>query len=160
MNRINIICVGGHDMKRSLAFYKAIGFQTFEKGDQPPIVFFNNQGSKLELFSINDLAKDINEVNPPALSNDSFYGITLAVNSKSEAEVDEMFQLVIQAGGKMIKEPKHADWGGYSGYFTDPDGYYWELAFGPDWEFDDNEMLVIKYACFVQSNFNLAKMTF
>ena len=71
-----------------------------------------------------------------------------------------MFQLVLQAGGNIIKEPTQADWGGYGGYFTDPDGYYWELAFGPDWEFDDNEMLVIKYACFVQSNFNLAKMTF
>lgn len=61
MNRINIICLGVKDMETSIAFYKNIGFTTYEKENNPPIVFFNNQGSKLELYPIEELAKDIDE---------------------------------------------------------------------------------------------------
>lgn len=99
MNRINLICLGVRDMEKSLAFYKNIGFQTFEKEKNPAIVFFNNQGTKLELYPIEGLAKDINAETPPPISAGGFSGITFACNVKSEAEVDKLINLVASQGG-------------------------------------------------------------
>ncbi|WP_100065457.1 VOC family protein [Miniphocaeibacter massiliensis] len=144
MNRINLICLGVKDLARSLAFYKNIGFNTYEKDDSPPIVFFDNQGSKLELYPIEELAKDINEKNPPKLITGGFYGITLACNMKSEVEVDLLIKLVEKHGGIITKRPEKVFWGGYSGYFQDLDGYYWEVAYSSGWKFDENDMLIIE----------------
>ena len=96
MNRINLICLGVRDMKRSLEFYKNIGFQTYVNEKNPPIVFFDTQGSKLELYPLDELAKDINEKDPPNLSSGGFGGITLACCLKSKKAVDELFDLVIK----------------------------------------------------------------
>ena len=87
MNRINLICLGVRDIKKSLAFYKNIGFKTYEKADQPVVVFFDNQGSKLELYPLEELARDIDAENPPPLSQGGFAGMTLACNMKSREEV-------------------------------------------------------------------------
>ena len=146
MNRINLICLGVKDIKAALNFYKSIGFETFEESNAPAIVFFNNQGSKLELFPIEELAKDINESAPPLVQERGFNGITLACNLKSEKEVDDTIALVRQNGGKIVKEPVRVSWGGYSGYFQDIDGYYWEVAYSSSWQFDDNEMLIMEEA--------------
>ncbi|WP_291447445.1 VOC family protein [Desulfovibrio sp.] len=146
MNRINLICLGVRDIKKSLAFYKNIGFKTYEKADQPVVVFFDNQGSKLELYPLEELARDIDAENPPPLSQGGFGGITLACNVKSREEVDAFMKMVQQHGGVIAKQPRDVFWGGYSGYFRDPDGYYWEVAYGPDWEFDAHGMLRIEDA--------------
>ncbi len=144
MNRINLICLGTRDMAKALAFYKGMGFKTYAKGDSPAIVFFDNQGSKLELYPLEALAKDINADNPPAVNNGGFSGITLACNVKSEREVDELINNAPLHGGKIAKTPEKTFWGGYSGYFQDPDGYYWEVAHADIWKFDANDMLVIE----------------
>ena len=144
MNRINLICLGVRNIRKSLAFYKSIGFQTFEKAEAPPIVFFNNQGSKLELYPLDALARDIDADNPPPLSPGGFSGITLACNMKSTEEVDALMETVKRHGGIIAKQPQKVFWGGYSGYFQDPDGYYWEVAYGASWKFDDNDMLIIE----------------
>lgn len=144
MNRINLICLGVRDMAKSLAFYKSLGFQTYEKVDNPPIVFFNNQGTKLELFPVGELAKDISADNPPNIITGGFCGITLAINMRSEDEVDAFMENVPRHGGAIAKKPEKVFWGGYSGYFQDPDGYYWEVAYGPLWRFDENNMLIIE----------------
>ncbi|QQK75482.1 VOC family protein [Salicibibacter cibarius] len=146
MNRINLITLGVKDIGNSLKFYRDIGFEASVTGDEekPVIVFFKNEGSKLELFPIEELAKDINEEHPPELSKGGFSGITLAYNAKSETEVDEILQSVKKVGAEVVKEPKTLSWGGYGGYFIDPDGYYWEVAYGSNWEFDDSNMLIIK----------------
>ncbi|MGG5316091.1 VOC family protein [Enterococcus sp. AZ072] len=145
MNRINLICLGVKDMTASLAFYKYLGFKTYEQGNNPPIVFFDNDGTKLELCPIKELAKDINADEPPAVQTSGFSGISLAINVHSIAEVDEIFNKVVKAGGVIAKKPeKNPLWDGYSGYFTDPDGYYWEVAYGKDWKFDQNNMLIIE----------------
>ncbi|QDR81575.1 VOC family protein [Sporomusa termitida] len=143
MNRINLICLGVRNMEKSLQFYKDIGFKTYEKNSNPPIVFFDNQGTKLELYPIAGLASDINEKNPPPLTLGGFCGITLAINLKSAAEVDQLMETVAAADGIIAKKPAKFFWGGYSGYFQDPDGYYWEVAYSADWQFDHNDMLVI-----------------
>ena len=146
MNRINLITLGVRDIGESLKFYRDIGFEASVTGDEenPVIVFFNNEGSKLELFPIEELAKDINEENPPELSKGGFSGVTLAYNAKSETEVDDIIQSVKKVSAKVVKEPQKLSWGGYGGYFIDPDGYYWEVAYGSNWEFDDSNMLIIK----------------
>lgn len=144
MNRINLICLGVRDIKKSLKFYQDIGFRTYEKTDESPIVFFDNQGTKLELYPIDELAKDIHAETPPPPVQDGFNGITLACNMKSKAEVDEAMANVAQHGGVVVKPPQEVFWGGYSGYFRDPDGYYWEVAYAASWTFDENDMLVIE----------------
>lgn len=144
MNRINLICLGVKDMEESLSFYKKIGFKTYEKENRPPIVFSDNQGSKLELFPIDELAKDSDKENPPSLTTGDFNGITLTCNCKSEEEVDECMRVVEESGGEVVKQPEKVSWGGYSGYFKDSNGYYWEVAYGSIWKFDEEDMLIIE----------------
>jgi len=143
MNRINIICLGVRDMVQSIRFYRdGLGFATDEKEDNPKVIFFNTTGTKFELYPLTLLAEDINEKKPPQIA-EGFAGITLAYNVKSEAEVHEIMDLAKKAGAVIAKEPQKVFWGGYSGYFTDPNGYYWEVAYNPHWSFDENDMLVL-----------------
>jgi len=143
MNRINIVCLGVRDMARSVRFYRdGLGFQTEEKEDSPAVIFFNNNGTKLELYPLELLAKDISEADPPKIA-EGFSGVTLAYNAKSEEEVREVMALAKAAGAVIAKEPQKVFWGGYSGYFSDPDGYLWEVAHNPHWAFDENDMIVL-----------------
>ncbi len=141
MNRMNIICLGVRNMEKATRFYReGLGFQTDEKDNNPKIIFFNTYGTKLELYPIELLAKDINEDNPPKITY-GFAGITLAYNAKSKEEVNKIIELARKAGAKIVKEPQDVFWGGYHGYFSDPDGYFWEVAWGPNFTFDENNML-------------------
>ncbi|TKI59447.1 VOC family protein [Lysinibacillus mangiferihumi] len=145
MNRLNLITLGVKSMVESLAFYReGLGFEVVVYGDEtnPDVIFFNNGGTKISLFPIERLAKDINEENPKAGTD--FTGFTLAYNGKSKEEVDAIFSLAKKAGANIVKEPETVFWGGYSGYFQDPNGYYWEVAYGDTWEFDETDMLIIK----------------
>lgn len=144
MNRINLIALGVQNMEKALAFYKGIGFKCYENSSNPPIVFFDNQGTKLELFPLKELAQDINAQTPPTITQQGFNGITFAINTKEKREVDELMALVKEKGGTVAKIPETVSWGGYSGYFQDPDGYYWEVAYADSWKFDEHNMLVIE----------------
>ena len=144
MNRLNLITLGTKDIVKSHAFFQKLGFDTSIRGtgSNPFIIFFRNEGTRIALYPLHELAEDVNKEKPPAIAN-GFPGITLAYNAKSAEEVDEVMKKAELAGATVVKEPKKNDWGGYGGYFTDLDGYYWEVAYGPDWEFDENNMLVI-----------------
>lgn len=144
MNRLNLITLGTKDIVKSHSFFKELGFDTSIRGteENPFIIFFRNEGTRIALYPIEELAKDVNEEKPPTVSV-GFPGITLAYNAKSTEEVDEVLKRAKIAGATIQKEPKKTDWGGYGGYFTDLDGYYWEVAYGEDWEFDVSNMLVI-----------------
>ncbi|WMI70452.1 VOC family protein [Aminobacterium sp. MB27-C1] len=143
MNRISIICLGVKDMAQSIRFYRdGLGFSTDVTEDEPKVIFFNTTGTKFELYPLELLAEDINEMNPPQIAS-GFAGITLAYNVKNEAEVHEIMDLAKKAGATIAKEPQRVFWGGYSGYFIDPNGYYWEVAYNPSWSFDENDMLVL-----------------
>lgn len=147
LNRINLICLGVADLVRSRAFYRdGLGFETPNNEDEPAIVFFNSRGTKLELFQREALAADINAAHPPLVADPAaaFNGITLAYNAKSKDEVDEIFAKIEGIGGTIAKAPELVFWGGYSGYFRDPDGYYWEVAYADSWKFDENDMLIIE----------------
>jgi uncharacterized protein len=142
MNRINLITLGVKNISQSLKFYRdGLGFETSVTEETPGIVFFKNGGTKLALYPLDELSKDINKSDPPA--GQGFSGITLAYNAKSEEEVNQIFETVEQVGGKIVKAPNRVFWGGYSGYFSDPDGYYWEVAYAESWNFDENDMLII-----------------
>lgn len=119
MNRLNLITLGVIDMVESLAFYReGLGFEIVVYGDEtnPDVMFFNNGGTKISLFPIERLVKDINEANPPEIGR-GFGGITLAYNGKTKEEVDRVFALAKEAGATIVKEPETVFWGGYSGYF-------------------------------------------
>ena len=141
MNKITCICLGVRSMKRAIAFYRdGLGFYTDCKENNPPVCFFDTPGTKFELYPLSLLAQDINADDPPAIGN-GFGGITLAYNVDSRKKVDEVIALVRAAGGTIVKQPQEVFWGGYHAYFADPDGYYWEVAWGPDFKYDENGLL-------------------
>lgn len=143
MNRINIITLAVKDVKKSCQFYQqGLGFITPNTEQSPAIVFFNNEGTKLALYPIEELAKEINIPYAP-LQSPAFTGFTLAYNAKSKEEVDDIFSHIESIGGKIVTQPRSVFWGGYSGYFQDLDGYYWEVAYADFWQFDENNMLII-----------------
>ena len=152
MNRINIVCLGVRDMERSVKFYRdGLGFQTKEMGDNPGTIFFNTYGTKFSLYPLNLLTEGLSDTNPPQhVEQGVFNGTTLAFCVKSVEEVHDIIELARKAGATITKEPKSVTWkttdgGDYTAtgaYFTDPDGYYWEVSHLPGDEFDENDMFI------------------
>lgn len=143
MNRINLLTLGVKDINKSLKFYRdGLNFETSVNEENPSIVFFKNGGTRLALYPLDKLAEDINEQNAP--KGNGFSGITLGYVAKSKEEVDEIIKSAEKAGGIIEKTPQRVFWGGYSGYFSDLDGYHWEVAYSECWNFEDNDMLVIE----------------
>ena len=142
MNKITCICLGVRNMERSVRFYRdQLGFRTDCTEYDPRVCFFDTPGVKFELYPLELLAEDIDPKSPPAIGN-GFAGITLAYNVESRDKVDEVIELVRKAGGTIAKEPQEVFWGGYHAYFADPDGYYWEVAWGPDFRYDEKGLLI------------------
>ena len=123
--RVSLITLGVRDLARSAAFYERLGFPRMPM--DAPVAFFALNGTWLSLFSRESLAED---ATVPAEGH-GFSGITLAHNVGSKAEVDAAIAEAEAAGATVVKSPREADWGGYSGYFADPDGYLWEVAWNP-----------------------------
>ena len=141
MNKITCICLGVKSMEKAIIFYRdGLGYKTDCKENNPPVCFFDTPGTKFELFPLDLLAKDICEHDPPRIRN-GFGGITLTYNVENKEDVDKTIELVRNAGGVIVKEPQEVFWGGYHAYFTDLDGYYWEVAWGPDFKYDENGLL-------------------
>src|SRR5688572_4612915 len=138
--RISIITLGVGDLGRSLSFYKdGLGLPTTRSAESG-IVFFQTNGVALALFPYDELAKDISEsFNVP---RSKFTGITLAHNVRTKEEVDQILRRAEAAGAKIEKPAQDTEWGGYSGYFSDPDGYLWEVACGA-FDFRDDGSLII-----------------
>jgi hypothetical protein len=137
--RISIITLGVSDMRRSIRFYRdGLGFPT-TAADDAEWAIFRTGGVRLALYPRDKLAADIN----PALAagGPGFGGITLAHNTRTREAVDEILRLAESAGGRILKPAATASWGGYSGYFADPDGYPWEVAWSKDWKFTDDGTL-------------------
>ena len=143
MNKITCVCLGVRDMEKSVKFYRdKLGFQTEEKSNHPSVIFFDTPGTKFELYPLDLLITDIFEENDIGLKN-GFSGFTLAYNVQNKEDVATI-ELVRKAGGTIVKEPQDVFWGGYHAYFSDLDGYYWEVVWGPMFEFDENGLLVIQ----------------
>ena len=124
--RISLITLGVTDLDRSRQFYERLGWRkSMMKAEG--VVFFQAGGMALSLYPRGDLAKDAN-VSPAA---EGFGGITLAYNARTREEVDAVLAEAVAAGATLLKAAEDAFWGGYSGYFADPDGFLWEVAWNP-----------------------------
>ena len=125
--RVTLVTLAVDDLGRAAAFYEALGWTRTAAGNES-VVFLQGEGLVLSLFGRRDLAADVGlsmEGNAP------FPSITLAINLSSETEVDRVYDAAIAAGARAIKKPEPTFWGGYSGYYADPDGHLWELAHNP-----------------------------
>jgi len=125
--KISMITLGVRDITRSLNFYRSLKFQTYNYKDDDQMVMFKLEGTWLGIYPRELLAEDANVSN----EGHGFAAFTMAHNVKSQEEVDEVFGLAVTAGAKPTKTPQRVFWGGYSGYFSDPDGFLWEVAFNP-----------------------------
>jgi predicted lactoylglutathione lyase len=124
--RLTLVTLGVEDMPRARRFYEALGFQA-SSASQETVTFFAAGGVVLGLYGRQSLADDAHVMN----SKSGFSGITLAHNVGSEAEVDTVLAEAINAGAQLLKPGQKVFWGGYSGYFADPDGHIWEVAYNP-----------------------------
>ena len=123
---ISMITLGVRDLAASIKFYeKGLGFPRMESS--PEVAFFTLRGTWLGLYGREALAAD---AAVPA-EGTGFNSFALAHNVPSEVEVDKVIAQAVAAGASLVKKPQKASWGGYSGYFKDPDGHLWEVAFNP-----------------------------
>ena len=127
--RISLITLGVSDLRRSLRFYRdGLGLPTTWDGEKG-VVFFKTQGVRLALYPLDDLAKDVGGEFVGSTMQ-KFSGITLAHNVRERVEVDAVLARAKEAGARIEKPGQDTFWGGYAGYFSDPDGHLWEVAWG------------------------------
>jgi len=125
--RMTFITLGVKDLNQSVDFYEhKFGWIRSELSNES-IIFYGLDGTHLALYDREELAKDVN-VDP--LGN-GFRSFTMAYNTRSEKEVDDLIENLRKQGVQIIKEPQKVFWGGYSSYIADPDGNLWEIAFNP-----------------------------
>ena len=126
MRKLSIITLGVADLEKSADFYESVLDLKRTDFESEEIIFFDLDGPELALFPKSELAKDVG-VSP---DGSGFSGITLAHNVNTSAEVKELLHKAEQYGGTVVKEGQPVFWGGFSGYFSDLDGYLWEIACG------------------------------
>ncbi len=131
--RLSIVTLGVTDLARSTAFYQALGWPLSGRSSGG-ISFFRTGGALLALYPTAELAAD---ALLPAQDVTGFRGSTCAVNVGSESEVDDSLAVAVAAGAELLKPAQKVEWGGYSGYFADPDGHAWEIAYNPFWPLND-----------------------
>jgi uncharacterized protein len=125
--RISMITLGVADLDHAIAFYeRGLGLprMPFEGGG---VAFFNLRGTWLALYPHRSLADDVGV----SAEGNGFRGITLAYNVARREQADDIIAQAVAAGGTLIKPAQDVFWGGYSGYFSDPDGFLWEVSWNP-----------------------------
>lgn len=137
-SRITLVTLGVADVAASTAFYQKLGWRLSSASNEQ-VSFFDLDGTKLGLFARQALAEDAHVQNTPP----GFSGVTLAHNCNSQAEVDAAFAFALSCGATAAKKPEKVFWGGYSGYFADPDGHLWELAFNPFMPLGEDGVMVL-----------------
>lgn len=139
--KVTVITLGVNDLTRSVKFYRdQLGWPTEHKPEDS-IAFFQMNGMVLSLFPRTELAKDAGLPDSPP---SNFPGFSLAHNVNSPEEVDAVMSEAEKAGAKIIKPAQKVFWGGYSGYFADPDGFLWEVAHNPFWRMDEDGNVSLK----------------
>ena len=136
--RLSIVTLGVADLTTSRRFYEGLGWRAAAVGDDQ-IAFFQLGGMALALYGSEDLAKD---TGLPSSSSDS-RSITLGYNVRHKEDVDAVLVEAERAGAKILKPAEEKLWGGYSGYFADPDSYPWEVAWNPGFELKEDGSVVL-----------------
>lgn len=130
--RLSLITLGVADLARSRRFYED-GLGWTKGNPEEEVAFYQLNGLILAIWSRDELAADAHLSDTGA----TFSGISIAFNTRTHDEVDDVLAQAVAAGGAIIKPAQEQVWGGYSGYFTDPDGHPWEVAFNPGWSIDE-----------------------
>lgn len=126
---LNVVTLGVSDFHRSVRFYEELGFERRMRATGDEIAFFDAGGVVLALYRWHMLAEDAALPDEPR--PETFRGVTLARNCRSEQEVDAALARALSVGGKLLKPAQRTSYGGYSGYFADPDGHPWEVVYVP-----------------------------
>lgn len=129
--RLTLVTLGVADVARAKAFYTALGFKA-SGFENPHVAFFEAGGVALGLFGREALADDA----AVSAAGSGFRAISLAHNTRTEAEVDAVLAHAVACGATLIKPAEKVFWGGYSGYFADLDGHLWEVAYNPGFPLD------------------------
>lgn len=127
--RLTVITLGVSDIRASIAFYDALGFSRRLKATGEAVAFYDTGGPVLALFPWNQLAADAALPDQPRPT--TFRGMTIAWNCRTRDEVDAVMAFALGKGAKLVKAAHETDYGGYSGYFADPDGHPWEVVVAP-----------------------------
>ena len=136
--RLSLVTLGVADLARSRHFYEqGLGWSRGNTEDE--IAFYQLGGIVLALWTRHELADDARLADTGA----TFSGITLAFNTRSHDEVDEVLAQAAAAGATVLKPGEDKEWGGYSGYFSDPDGHAWEVAWNPGWSISADGSVVL-----------------
>ena len=127
--RLTVITLGVSDIRASIAFYDTLGFSRRLKATGEAVAFYDTGGPVLALFHWDQLAADAALPDKPRPT--TFRGITLAWNCATREEVDAVLAFAVDKGAALLKAAHETDYGGYSGYFADPDGQPWEVVVAP-----------------------------
>jgi uncharacterized protein len=130
--RVSLVTLGVADLARAREFYRQLGWVE-SQASMDEVAFFQAGGMVLALWSRDELAED-----STVTDSGGWGGVTLAYNTRSPGEVDEVIGQARDAGATIGREPADTVWGGYSGVFIDPDGHPWEVAHNPGWPIDEN----------------------
>lgn len=125
---LTLVTLGVSDLARGIAFYEALGFRR-KASKADGVGFFQAGAVILAVWPLEELVKDVNA----AAHAGGFRGVALAWNCRSSDEVDAAIERARKAGGSVPKPAQRTFWGGYAGYFADPDGHLWEVAHNPHW---------------------------
>lgn len=136
--RISLITLGVEDVARATAFYERLGWKK-SSASQETVTFIKLKGTVLGLFARQSLAEDAHVEN----TTKGFSGVTLAHNVTSERGVDAVYKFALSCGATPVKAPEKVFWGGYSGYFADPDGHLWEVAHNPFFPLDKEGHVIL-----------------
>ena len=139
--RLTVITLGVSDMRASMAFYEALGFTRKFRATGEAVAFFDTGGIVLGLFPWDQLAQDVTLPDHPRPK--TFRGTTLAWNCRSAEEVEAVLDFAISKGASMLKPAHTTDYGGYSGYFADPDGHPWEVVVAPGIEVGEDRRVYL-----------------
>lgn len=134
--RLTLITLGVRDLARSRAFYEGIGWKPGNASEG--VAFYQLGTFALSLYGLEELAKDACVGEPGT----GFGGIALAINMHTREEVDRALAEAVAAGATLLKPAQETFWGGYAGYFADPDGYPWEIAWNPGFPLDGEGRLI------------------
>ena len=135
--RISLIALGVANLTRARTFYESLGWRGQEVEET---VFFQAGGMALVLWARDKLASDAGLADS---NDDGFGGITLAQNVRSRAEVDEVLAAAARNGAAIRQAARETFYGGYAGFFTDPDGHVWEIAYNPGFTLDSDGALIL-----------------